>query len=278
MCGRVTPAEGVTCTYTSTMRRVFDTTFDYKTDTPATTRPDADKDSQILRAHHELLWSKKLPLSEKIFAPKVTTRKDRYLIFTDANDKKHCYGSDAITSSYTKWVKAKKPRSRALVDAIAGLTGDQKRLYLSPPYTIGSAMIWPVRKANYWTMNRARGARLLIADRMDLTLECIRRHYAEEPGSPLADSTTAYKDFFELFGTFKGFVEFFHFEDLITPGSDYQEIEYFLEPNAFTRAGTPATKDEYVEYREKVLAFIKKRSERMAKWVLKQHSEIDVRQ
>lgn len=142
-------------------------------------------------------------------------------------------------------------------------------------------MIWPVRTTDYWTMNRARGARLVIADRMDLTLECIRRHYTGEPDSPLADVTTAYKDFFELFGQreqgFKGFVEFFHFQDLIAPGSEDQESEYFLKPNKFKRSGTPATTPEYIEYRENVLAFIKKRSERMAKWVKENHAEIGVR-
>jgi hypothetical protein len=257
--------------------RVFDTSFDYKTDTPSRTKPDAGKDSQMLRADHELLWTKELPLSGDIFAARLTTRKDRYLIFTDANKEKHCYGSDPITSSYTTWVEEKNPRSRALVDAIAGLDDEQRARYLNPPYTIGSAMIWPVRTKDYWTMNRARGARLLIADRMDLTLECIRRHYAREPGSPLADSTTAYADFFKLFGTFKGFVEFFHFEDLITPGSDYQKIEYFLRPNNFKRSGTPVTTLEYIEYRENVLAFIEKRNSRMAKWVTKYHPEIEVR-
>jgi hypothetical protein len=257
--------------------RVFDTSFDYKTDTPSPTNPDADKDSQKLRADHELLWTKELPLSRDIFAAKVTTRRSEYLIFTDTKEERHCYGSDAITSSYTTWVKEKNPKSRALVDAIAGLDDKQRGRYLHPPYTIGSAMIWPVRTKDYWTLNRARGARPLIADRMDLTLECIRRHYAEEPGSPLADATTAYKDFFELFVDFKGFVEFFHFEDLIEPGSDYQEIEYFLKPNNFKRSGTPATTLEYIEYREKVLAFIDKRSKRMATWVMEHHPEIEVR-
>ncbi|MDQ0923367.1 hypothetical protein QF038_001875 [Pseudarthrobacter sp. W1I19] len=259
--------------------RVFDTSFDYKTDTPRT-KPDPDGGSQLLRWDHELLWSKELP-SGDVFAPKVTTRQREYLIFTDANTDRYCYGSDAITSSYTKWEKKKRPRSRALADAITGLDDEQRARYLNPPYTIGSAMIWPVRARDYWTMNRARGARLLIADRMDLTLECIRRHYTGEPDSPLADVTTAYKDFFELFGQreqgFKEFVDFFHFQDLIEPGSDYQEIEYFLKPNKFKRSGTPATTHEYIEYRENVLAFIEKRSERMAKWVTKHHSEIGVR-
>lgn len=207
--------------------RVFDTSFDYKTDTPRT-RPDPDSGSQLLRWDHELLWSKELRPGV-LFGPKVTTRQREYLIFSDANTDRYCYGSDAITSSYTRWVKKKKrPRSRALADAIAGLDDKQRARYLNPPYTMGSAMIWPVRTTDYWTMNRARGARLVIADRMDLTLECIRRNYTGEPGSPLAEVTTAYKDFFELFGQreqgFKGFVDFFHFQDLTAPGSAYQEI------------------------------------------------------
>ena len=49
-----------------------------------------------------------------------------------------------------------------------------------------------------------------LGDRMDLILDCIRRHYAGEPENPLPDVTNAYKDFFELFRDFKGFVEFFH--------------------------------------------------------------------
>jgi hypothetical protein len=39
-------------------RRVFDTSFDYKTDTPPGTDP--DRKSPRLRADHELLWTKKL--------------------------------------------------------------------------------------------------------------------------------------------------------------------------------------------------------------------------
>lgn len=257
--------------------RVFDTSFDYKADTPSATNPDADKDSQLLRWDHELLWSKQLPSGGGPFAPKVTTRRREYLIVTDADNERHCYGSDAITSSYTNWVKPKKPRSKALVEAIAGLDAKQRARYLHPPYTIGSAMIWPVRTKDRDTVNRVRGRNILIADRMDLTLKCIQLHYAGKAGHPLEKATTAYEDFFELFGTFKGFVDFFHFQDLITPGSDYQDIEYFLEPNGFNRAGTPASTPEYIEYRENVLTFIKKRSVRMAQWVNDNRSDIEIR-
>lgn len=105
----------LTCAHTSNMR-VFDTTFDYKTDTTSKTRPDADQDSQRLRSDHELLWTKELP-SGKVFAPKLTTRRSEYLIFTDASGARHCYGSDAITNTYTTWSKSKSK---------ADLSEDQK--------------------------------------------------------------------------------------------------------------------------------------------------------
>lgn len=260
--------------------RVFDTSFDYKTDMPAKTNPDADRDSPRLRLDHELLWTKELP-SGVSFAPSVSAaRWNEYLIFTDANEARHCYGSDAITSSYTTWAKPKsKPKSKALVDAIAGLDNEERARYLNPPYTIGSAMIWPLRTKDLPTMNTGRGLRMKVADRMDLTLECIRRHYTEEPGSPLADVTNAYEDFFELFGRrkqgFTGFVDFFHLQDLVTP--DYEEVRFYLPFDNFKRSGTPATKDEYVTYREATLKFIEQRNRRMAEWVMEHHPEIEVR-
>ncbi|WP_059390067.1 DUF6994 family protein [Arthrobacter sp. Hiyo1] len=250
--------------------RVFDTSFDYKTDTPAKTRPDPDKDSQRLRLDHELLWTKELRPGVS-FAPSVSSaRRNEYLIFTDVSEARHCYGSDTITSSYTTWVKPK-----ALVNAIAGLDDDQRSRYLNPPYTIGSAMIWPLRKKDQPTMNTARGLRLSVADRMDLTLECIRRHYTGEPGSPLADVTNAYEDFFALFHGFKEFVDFFHFQDLMTP--DYAEVLFYLPFDNFKRSGTPATTEEYVKYRERALEFIAARNRRMVEWVMEYHPEIEVR-
>ncbi|MDP9694432.1 UNVERIFIED_ORG: hypothetical protein J2X79_001991 [Arthrobacter globiformis] len=124
-------------------------------------------------------------------------------------------------------------------------------------------------------MNQARGFRALIADRMDLTLECIRRHYAGEPESPLANVIYAYADFFALFDGFKEFVNFFHFQDLVTP--DYEEVRFYLPFDNFKRSGVPATKDDYVTYREATLQFIAGRGRRMAEWVAKHHPGIEVR-
>jgi hypothetical protein len=251
--------------------RVFDTSFDYRTDKPAKTRPDVDRDSPRLRLDHQLLWTKKLN-SGVLFAPTAPpARRDGYLIFTDDSETKHWYGSDAITASYSSWL-----RPRPLVDAIAGLTEEQRARYLNPPYTLGSAMIWPVRSKDRPTINQARGFSLLIADRMDLTLECIRRHYAGEPGSPLAGVINAYADFFRLFDGFKEFVDFFHLQDLVTPG--YDKVLFCLPFGNFERSGIPVTTEEYVTYREATLEFIAARNRRMAKWVTENHPDIEVRE
>ena len=69
-------------------------------------------------------------------------------------DKRFTVGSDAITNSYTRWGKPKD-----LVEAKAELSEEQKRRYFDPPYTIGSAMIWPVRTIHLPTLNTARGMR-----------------------------------------------------------------------------------------------------------------------
>lgn len=246
------------------------TSFDYKTDSPAKTRADPDRDSQRLRLDHELLWTKELRPGVS-FAPSVSSARNEYLIFTDAFGARHCYGSDAITGSYTTWLKPK-----ALVNAIAGLDDDQRSRYLNPPYTIGSAMIWPVRKKDPYTMNRARGLNAKIGDRMDLTLECIRRHYTGEPESPLASVLNAYADFFALFDGFTEFVDFFHLQDLVTP--DYDEVRFYLPFDNFERSGTPATTEECVTYREATLEFIAGRNRRMAKWATENHPEIEVRE
>jgi hypothetical protein len=239
---------------------VLDTSFDFQTDKPARNNPDPDRDSPKLRSLHQLLWTKQLN-SGVLFAPTAPpNRGDGYLIFTDSSGGRHWYGSDAITASYTRWL-----RPRLLVDAIAGLTVEQRARYLDPTYTIGSAMIWPVRKADRPTINQARGLRSLIADRMDLTLECIRRHYAGEPESPLAGVLNAYADFFALFDGFTEFVDFFHFQDLVSP--DYDKVLFFLPLDNFKRPGTPATTEEYVTYREATLEFIAKRGQRIARWL-----------
>lgn len=134
-------------------------------------------------------------------------------------------------------------------------------------------MIWPVSKLHPYTMNRAR-VRRQIADRMDLTLECIQLHYDGEQWSPLAKVIKNYEAFFALFRDFEGFVQFFHFQDLLKPDG---QIDFFLPHKDFKRQADPATTEEYIAYREKVLASFDKRNGRMADWVRENHRDIEVR-
>lgn len=75
-------------------------------------------------------------------------------------------------------------------------------------YTIGSAVLFPkTAPPGGMTINQARGMQAGIADRFDLTLECIRRHYLGED-SLLANTLLNYEDFFALFEDFAGYVDF----------------------------------------------------------------------
>lgn len=242
---------------------------DFKADTPADKDPDSY--STQLRALHRQLWSKELQSGVTFMLQAPTPRRAGYLVYTDAEGSLMHLGSDAITNSYTRWM-----RPKSLVAAIASLTDEERGRYLHPSYTIGSTMIWPVRSANRPTINQARGVRGAIADRMDLTLECIRRHY-DGGESPLSDVLTAYGDFFALFSGFREFVDFFHFQDLVSP--DYGEVEFFLLPfDGFASSGLPKSRDEYITYREATLGFIAKRGRRMLDWLQeRERSESDAR-
>lgn len=236
----------------------FDETFDFASDAPS--GKDPDEHSSTLRAYHQVLWSKPLRSGRALNVVAPSTRREGYLIGTDGAGGQWWLGSDAITNSYTRWL-----RPRQLVEAVAALDDEQKSRYLNPRYTVGSTMVWPVRSTDRPTINQARGQSHKIADRMDLTLECIRRHYDGGPVSPLESVLAAYGDFFALFEGLAEFVEFFHFQDLVT--QDGQAIEFFLPFDDFERSGTPTSVDEFVSYSERMLAFIRRRELRVAEWV-----------
>jgi hypothetical protein len=115
----------------------------------------------------------------------------------------------------------------------------------------------PERKGQ--TINQRRGCDPRINDRIDLTLECIRRHYLEQP-SPLASTLSRYADFFALFGSFAEYVDFFLLNDLVY--QDASAVRFFLPLN-FDGSGLPPDADAYRAYRERVLEFLDARSRRI---------------
>jgi hypothetical protein len=92
------------------------------------------------------------------------------------------------------------------------------------------------------TINGARGFLWRIADRMDLTLECIRRHYLGL-SSPLGVVLARYSDFFALFEDFSGYVDFFLLQDMIT--DDHCAVEFFLPFGDFKTPSLPQDVDGF---------------------------------
>ena len=72
---------------------------------------------------------------------------------------------------------------------------------------------------------------------------------------------TRYSDFFGLFRDFRGYVEFFLLQDLVTPDSSAVTI---AEPfGNFSRSPVPSTVGEYRAYREASIAFLEARNQRI---------------
>ena len=79
--------------------------------------------------------------------------------------------------------------------------------------------------------------------------------------SPLLETLSRYKDFFKLFDDFKGYVDFFLFQDLVQ--SNYSSINYFLPSNNFNNSPIPNDIQEYKVYRKNMTEFINKRNKRI---------------
>ena len=115
------------------------------------------------------------------------------------------------------------------------------------------------------SINQAKGCNKYICDRLDLTLECIRRHYSGEQ-SPLSNVLVNDADFFDLFVDFKGFVDYFFFQDLVL--EDYSGIKFWIDIDDFrTIYPMPKTVRQYLRFLDDELSFVNKRNGRIAQWV-----------
>jgi hypothetical protein len=160
--------------------------------------------------------------------------------------------SDAVIPSFTRWDKVKH---------ITGLFPEREHEdFRTIGYTIGAMMVYPARQVERkWTINQARGMVPEIADRLDLTLECIRRHYVCQR-SPLGETLARYRDFFALFEDFRGYVDFFLLQDLV---DDDYSVRFFMPFDNFKTPAWPQDGDTYREYRHLSIEFIKTRNRRI---------------
>ena len=226
---------------------IIDVNFNFYLDTPKGKDPDSYSDT--LRRYHKLLWNKPLPngtlFNLDLKTPKILHHKSHLGEFY--------LSSDSLAHDYSKW--------KSTEHIIKKIPKTEIENFFNLGCTIGGYTIFPSNRIdNQMTINGSRGINKKIKDRFDLTLECIRRFYLNED-SPLLETLSRYKDFFKLFDDFKGYVDFFLFQDLVQ--SNYSSINYFLPSNNFNNSPIPNDIQEYKVYRKNMTEFINKRSKRI---------------
>lgn len=229
----------------------IDVRFDVRTDARG---KDPDSHSATLRLYHRLLWSKRLPGGAMF----------------DLDDKLHhqsklgdfWLASDAITHTYSHWTSPVR-----LVDVIRQIPDEEIAAFYDLGCTIGAYTVFPskIRVDGRWrlSVNGCRGMHPRIRDRIDLTLECIRRHYVDED-SPLKECLAVHRDFFALFESFSGYVDFFLLNDLVTGSSG---VRFYTQFDDFTGDPLPVgSVDVYRTYMRRSMEFVLARNERIASW------------
>lgn len=227
----------------------IDTTFDFYTDANG---GDPDSSSPTLRSYHKQLWTKALP-NGKIFD---LFQKNGAYLYHKSELGEFNLGSDAITHSYKN-----QKRKQWLIKQVVNEADELFKI----GSTIGAYIVFPKNKIeNKFTINQARGINKLIDDRFDLTLECIRLFYIGKV-SPLYDTFLRYKSFFDLFESFKGYVDFFLLNDLV---EDYQNIKFYLPFDNFKSPPTFFGVEDYLSYKTKVVNFVKSRNKRIENYFI----------
>lgn len=229
---------------------LIDTSFNFYSDA---TGPDPDSSSPTLKKYHKLLWNKALP-DGKVFT--LSDKAAESYLSHHSVEQVINLSSDSISNSY----RSKKRLSEILKDL-----SSEVETFRNIGSTIGGYILFPSKKIDgKMTINGARGLNYKIADRFDLTLECIRLHYMDME-NPLNEVLTQNASFFNLFSNFAGYVDFFLLQDLVT--DNYESVKFFTTfKHLFVDSPLPESKGEYVEYMQGSTSFTAKRNERIKQW------------
>ncbi|WP_419247639.1 DUF6994 family protein [Salipiger abyssi] len=231
------------------MTTFIDTTFDFYSDTPVGRDPDSR--SPTLRQYHRYLWSKPLPNDIRF---SLSDSHPKTYLYHSSSSGEFFLSSDALGHTYRYW--------KSMQHIISEIPPTELEAFFRVCSTIGAYIIFPAKMINrQQNINMARGTNSRIKDRFDLTLECIRLHYVGAP-NPLSATLQRYGDFFDLFGSFERYTQFFLLQDLIQEGT--QDIKFFLPFRGFEGSPIPRNVTEYRSYRDNVTRFVLSRNSRIS--------------
>lgn len=234
----------------------LDINFDFQTEAGfnrAGVQRDSDKHSSTLQEYHRILWSKPLPSRELFELTKISGNR----LYHKSGLGEYFLSSDwgAVTLSGRNQVKA----------YISSLNNKRVVDFQQSVVNIGARIIWPSNRIDgSSTINGMKGMNYLISDRLDLTIECIRRYYIGET-SPLYETLKRYDNFFALFENFNGYIDFFLLQDYV--GEDYSSVNIAQPFDDFHSSPVPKSVDEYYEYIDKTEFLIHARNKRILEYV-----------
>jgi len=214
---------------------------------------DPDKYNKILRNWHKLLWVKKLPYKNDIFL----LEEKGYGLYHKSDLGEYWLSSDAIIHTFST--------QKTIPKIIDSFSKNEIESFFHIACTIGAYILfpgWQVERKS--TINVARGLHPRIADRFDLTLECVRLYYngiLDKKLNPLGDAIYRYDSFFKLFTDFKGYCEFFLLHDLTI--DNYNQVNFFIPFTGFISKPRPSSVAEYRIYMNNSINFVINRNERI---------------
>lgn len=231
--------------------------FWYKKDGLGEGGVDPDSYSPKLRLYHKILWSKNLNGTKLV----LKEGKSNYdYLYSDENGINMRFASDSLVTGFRYYDCIELHNELKRKNA-----NYQKELeqYIRLTYTIGGMIIFP-KFDNTKSINQMRGFNSKIRDRVDLTIECIRKFYKNED-SPLSFSINKNRAFFDLFESFENYINFFLLQDLVS--DDYKTTNIWIGQGDFSKPILPQSIDDYRIWVEKSTDFINKRNNRIANYM-----------
>jgi len=225
----------------------IDINFDFREESKGR---DPDRWSPTLQEYHRILWSKPLT-NGKVFTLNKTSQNRLY--------HKSELGEFYLSSDMALYgFISKCHRLEFIASQVSEI--ELKKFGQLTLNTIGGVLLWPSNRIdNKMTINGSRGFNRLISDRLDLTIECVKRYYLGKE-SPLSKVFQRYSSFFSLFSNFRGYIDFFLLQDFV---DENEQIYFSLPFDNFSRQALPQNVDEYRQYRNHTIDLVTSRNKRI---------------